>query len=78
MGLMLSYKKYQPKYFNCDTGKTIKPKNIDKYPRWYKEEYDQWGNKTYHEHSNGSWYRCEYNKNKQNNQIIFYCISPLT
>lgn len=69
MGLMLQYKKYQPKYFNWNTHEEFPAKDINIHFDWYREEYDNDGNITSRNYSDLFWEKWEYNKN--GNEIYY-------
>ncbi len=68
-GLMLSYKKFPDRYFDSRTGDEFPRSEINEHPRWYKEEYDDNGNKIYFENSYGHWVKYKYN---QTGRQIYY------
>ncbi len=68
-GLMLSKKKYQPKYFDWDTDEEFPYEEIDQHPEWYEHEYDNNGNTIYYSTSYGYWEKREYDEN--GNEIYY-------
>ena len=61
-GLNLFKKPFPDRYFDLDTFKEFSYYEIDRHPRWYKEEYDDAGNETYYEDSDGYWSKSEYDE----------------
>ncbi len=62
-GLMLGYKKFPDKYLDSLTLKEFPKSEINKHPRWHKQEYDNNGNIIYEETYYGYWTKWEYDNN---------------
>lgn len=60
MGLMLSYKKYQDKYFDWN-GQEFQPDLIKTIPKWYKNIYNNKGHVIRREYYDGRWEEYEHN-----------------
>ena len=60
-GLNLFKKKFPDRYLDGITGQEFPYSEINNYPSWYRNEYDQAGNRIYFEDSNGYWEKRAYN-----------------